>query len=125
MATIKQKKTAIKTLENLGNSNPLTKGQILAEVGYSRAITKNPDQVFETTGYKKELEELKKERKIDKESRLKKLADIFWGEDKRSVLQANKEIALMLGDYAEQTTKVISLFGAIDRLKKKESEETN
>lgn len=117
MPTIKQKQTAEKTLENIGKHNPLTKGQVLAQVGYSKAIVKNPKAVYETAGYKEALDDILTENKIDKNSRLKRLADIFWGKSTREALGANKEITLMLGEYAEKETKMIGLFSTINRVK--------
>lgn len=101
MATILQEKAALKTFESIGNNIPTTKEKILVESGYSPKTAKgNAKEVFESEGYKESLEELLKENKIDKNSRLKKLAEIFYSTDKRSSIAANQEISKMLGDYA-------------------------
>ncbi len=51
MATDKQKRGVMKTLENIGNSKPLSQGKILEAVGYSKAIAKNPQMVVESKGW--------------------------------------------------------------------------
>ena len=117
MSTLKQKETAKITLENIGIKAPKTKGVILREVGYSEAITKNPKEVYETRGYKTAEKELLIENKIDKNSRLKRLSEIFWDKDKRSCLGANKEITLMLGEYADKTLKISSIDTMLDDLR--------
>jgi hypothetical protein len=108
--TIKQRKTAQKTLENIGNDKPATKGQILAQVGYSKAIQENPQMVYNTRGYKEAEKEILMKYRIDKNSRLERLADIFWDKDKRSAISANQEISKMLGDYQEKEGKMIGFF---------------
>jgi len=53
-----------------------------------------------------EIQRLLKEEKIDKNSRLKRLAKIFnSSKDTRGVIEANKEITKMLGEY-EQVQRV-------------------
>lgn len=117
MPTLKQKQTAIKTLENIGNPNPpKTKGQILNEVGYSDGIQKNPKEVYDTAGYKEAQDKLLKDNKIDFSNRLKKLGNIFWDKDKRASISANQEISKMLGEYKQQEGKVIALFDKIGGL---------
>jgi len=115
MSTLKQIETAEKTLENIGNPNPLTKGEILEQVKYSPAIQKNPKAVYDTAGYKKAEDKLLKDKKIDFNSRLSRLAEIFHDKDKRAVLGANKEITSMLGEYKQTDVKAVALF---DRLEK-------
>lgn len=58
---------------------------------------------------KENLEQLLKRKKIDKHSRLDKLADIFYDKDKRSSIAANQEIAKMLGDYAPVKQEITEL----------------
>jgi len=84
MATIKKEKAAQFFLENIGKNKPLPKGKILELAGYPPSIQKNPKAVFESKGYKKSLKKLLAEYKIDKQSRLKRLAQIFWSKDKRA-----------------------------------------
>ena len=110
MPTLKQRRTAEKTLENIGKPKPLTKGAILAQVGYSKAIQKNPKAVYDTAGYKQAEQEILIKYKIDKNSRLKRLAEIFYDKDKRAAIAANQEISKMQGDYKDKEIKAIGLF---------------
>ena len=116
MPTIKQKETASKRLENVGKKAPKTKGQILREVGYSEGIVKNPKKVFDTKGYKKAESKLLKKLKIDFNSRLNKLADVFHDSDKRATISANVEITKMLGEYKQGDSRVVGLFEKIGNL---------
>lgn len=116
MSTLKQKITAEKTIENIGNPQKKTAGQILAEAGYSKAIQKNPSAVFNTAGYKEAEAEILLKYKIDKNSRLERLAEIFWDKDKRSAIAANQEISKMQGDYDAKEVNVKGIFGVIDKL---------
>lgn len=56
MPTVRQKNAVTKTLENIGNSNPKTKGEILLESGYPPSIAKNPQIVEESKGFKELME---------------------------------------------------------------------
>lgn len=56
MGTLRQKKAAKLTLESIGTANRKTKGQIVLEAGYSPATATNPQEVFDTQGFKEELE---------------------------------------------------------------------
>lgn len=51
-----QKKAAILALENIGLDKPLTKGQILKKAGYSDAIAKNPDIIWNSIGFNELLD---------------------------------------------------------------------
>ena len=115
MPTLKQTETAKITLDNIGNPTPLTKGQILEQVKYSSAIQKNPKAVYDTEGYKKAEETLLKDKGIDFNARLTRLAEIFHDKDKRAVLGANKEITSMLGEYKQQDVKAVALFDKLEK----------
>lgn len=56
MATLRQKKAAKITLESIGTTNKMTKGEIVIEAGYSPAMATNPQEVFDSKGFKEELE---------------------------------------------------------------------
>lgn len=56
MATLRQKKAARIVLDSLGGPNKITKGQVLAEAGYTGKTLLNPQEVFNTQGFKEELE---------------------------------------------------------------------
>ena len=117
MATIKQKRAAKKTLENMGNNEPATIGDILIDSGYSEmTATHNPKEITESEGYINELDKLLKEEGIDRNSRLKVMAKILYSEDKRSAIGANKEITNMLGEYAPSKIQVESAFQERNRV---------
>jgi len=122
MATLKQKKTAEIYMENYGTTPIMTKGEILAQVGYTKATQKNPASVFESKGYQQSIKELTFQYGIDKASRLKLLAEIMNDrnkdgtlKDKRAVIEANKETTKMLGEY-EQVIKTQELESQQDEI---------
>lgn len=52
MPTLKQKKLVKAIVENLGKGKkPKSKGQLMKEVGYSEAQSKNPNQIIESKGF--------------------------------------------------------------------------
>lgn len=51
MATELQRRAVELALENIGLKRPLTKQQILLKAGYSKAIAKNPDIVWDSIGF--------------------------------------------------------------------------
>lgn len=55
MATVKQKKAALETLEVVRNGKSATKGEILRNADYSKNISEQPSRVLESKGYKEEL----------------------------------------------------------------------
>jgi len=110
MSTIKQAKAVNLLLDNVRNPSPMTKEQILIEAGYKK-ISKQPSRVFESKG----VQDLLKENKIDYNSRLKRLSQIFYDKDKRASLGANKEITSMLGEYKQTDVKAVALFDKIEK----------
>lgn len=56
MATEMQKRAVEATLENIGRERPISKQNILRKAGYSEAIAKNPDMVFESKGFQELLD---------------------------------------------------------------------
>ena len=56
MATLKQKKAAKITLEVVRNPIKTTKGEILRAADYSPKVSHQPSRVFESKGFKQELE---------------------------------------------------------------------
>ena len=52
--------------------------------------------------------------KIDFNSRLKRLAEIFYTKSTREALGANKEITNMLGEYKQVEGKVAEMFDNTD-----------
>lgn len=55
MATTKQKKVAKLIIENLELDKPLTSGQMLEKVGYSKGIAESPSRVMQSEGVQEEL----------------------------------------------------------------------
>lgn len=53
--TQRQKKVAKLIVENMSSTNPLNKGEILADVGYSIGMQKQPSVVIESDGVQNEL----------------------------------------------------------------------
>lgn len=51
-----QKKAAEITLEKVRKSKKISKGQILMEAGYTKNVSEQPQKVFDTEGFKEELE---------------------------------------------------------------------
>ena len=114
MATLKQTTAFKKVLENIGNGNPQTAGEILVKSGYSKAISKNPKMVFESKGW----QQLKKE--AENQGIIKEIFDtyieVLRGKDTRSRLLAAKDLATMFEMFPEQKTKIMGLFGNISSL---------
>lgn len=99
--TLRQMEAAKLVLENAAGGLKKDKRTILKEAGYTVMTSEtNTDSVFNSEGFKNAIKELTAALNIDKDSRLLKLAHIFWSSGSRETLEANKEIAKMLGDYA-------------------------
>jgi len=121
MSTLKQRTAATKTYESLGGDKKTkTIGEILRECNYSIKTSENPAMITKSEGYKTELEKLLKENKIDKNSRLKRMAEILYDKDKRSSIAANGEISKMLGDYAPVKQEIDDLRDKREELVKPE-----
>lgn len=116
--TIRQKRAAEEIVSNKHNSV----GSALKEAGYSDSIAHNPHLVTGAKGFKDYLTKLK----LDKDSRLKRLSEIFYADDKRSALGANREITKMLGEYAPTKFQDMTPKDAFDKVIKeiKVNEET-
>jgi hypothetical protein len=115
--TIRQKKAAIKTFEEYGKKKPMSIGAILIDSGYPETTAHGrPSSVTDSAGYKETLKKLLERTKIDKNSRLERLAEIFYDDDKRSALGAGDQITKILGEYKENKTKAIALFEKIEQL---------
>lgn len=54
MATVRQRKAIQKMSENIGNQSA---GEILRRAGYSESVSKTPNRVFKTKGWKQLMEE--------------------------------------------------------------------
>ena len=99
--TLQQQKAAEIALESVLNGNKKTKKAIVMEAGYPEVIGRNPSKVFESEGFKNAIKELSAALNIDKDSRLLRLAQLFWtSKTVRDAVEVNKEISKMQGDYA-------------------------
>ena len=116
MATIKQENLARAMLENIGTGGKMTKGELLIKAGYSKNMSKQPERILKAEGVKQTLEGLMRELGIDKNSRLKVLKKIFYSKDKRAVLEANKEITKMAGEYAPNQIQIQNAFQSRDEV---------
>lgn len=58
MGTLMQAKAAKLTVEKVRKTGKLAKGEIIREVGYSEAVSLQPQKVFNTEGFKEELAKL-------------------------------------------------------------------
>lgn len=58
MATNRQKRVVDKIVEKVRNDEPIVKGEILREAGYSEAVSIVPKKVFESKGLKELLAEV-------------------------------------------------------------------
>jgi len=99
--------------EMVENGKALTKGQILAEVPYSKAVIDHPKRVFESKGW----EELKKE--AEKKGIILEIFTMFYEilrdkKDKRARLEAGKTMAQFFDMFPEQKTKIMGLFGRLN-----------
>lgn len=123
MPSEKQIILAKKFLENMGNNNPKTKGELMLEVGYSETTSKNPYMIFNSKGFKKNTEGFLEDIGLDKSSRLCILSEIAHDrnesgqlKDKRAVIAALAEANKMMGDY---TPTEISLSPKIQKSREK------
>lgn len=97
MPTLKQKTAFTKMVENIGNANPKTMGEILLESGYSEAISKSPDKVVKSKAWNEMLSE------IDDEPLIKNLNSMALDKkDKRASLQATDMLLKLKGRYPNQ-----------------------
>jgi hypothetical protein len=105
--TQKQKKVAAKLVENLTVDNPKSAGEILDNIGYSKAIVKNPKMILESEGVKTELIALG----FDPENAKKVVGEILDNEanEPRDRLKAAEQVFKVHGSYAAEKTINLSL----------------
>jgi len=96
----RQRAAARLFLEAKAKGEELTNKELAKRAGYVENM--NPWDITQRLGFKVAVEELAEELHIDKKSRLTRLSDIFWREKPKDAIEANKEIAKMLGDYAPE-----------------------
>lgn len=99
-AITKNPTEAVRRVYNLGSKGGSKTKEQEQETSSSIATEK-----MRKPAIREKIEQLLKGLRIDKASRLKKLASIFYDEDKRSSIEANKEITKMTGEY-EQVNRV-------------------
>ena len=105
MATIRQRKAAQIFKETLESKNNLEKGEILEISGYSAAIQKNPQYVFESEGFKEALEELGFSLKAADMT----VAKILRTGKEENQLRASEQIYKRLGGYAAEKHDIRTL----------------
>lgn len=99
--TIKQQRAFNIMNEKLVNGGrDLKKSIILREAGYSEAIVKNPDRVFNSLYFQEALAQ------IDDRMILNKIEEIALSEDKRTALEGCKEIMKLKSRYPATTLRI-------------------
>ena len=106
-ATLKQKKVAKEIVRNLNIDKPKTAGEILENIGYSKAIAKNPKMVLESEGVQTELKALGFDIEIAKSV----VAEILQDEtiEPQHRIKAASEVFKVTGAYAAEKHVNISL----------------
>ena len=101
MPTIKQEKLAKTYLEELKSDKPRSKGVIMRESGYADNTAIKPIQVFASKGFQEILSEVDDNRIIKKWNK--------WAlqeKDRRTSLEAGKEIMKLKGRYPKEQTEI-------------------
>lgn len=107
--TLKQIKAAEVAVDSVVTNKNLTKKEILRQAGYAPSKLGNPHQVFNSEGFKRAVKELSQALMIDKDSRMLRLAQIFWEGDAKDAIRANQELSKMQGDYLPTQTELRDL----------------
>ena len=63
------------------------------------------------------IDELLQELHLDKNSRIKRLGEIFYSTDIRSALGAGDQLGRLIGDVAQPETKILNIFADLDKLR--------
>lgn len=110
MSTLQQKKVAKRIVEAMKSDVPVTGGDILENVGYSKAIVKNPKMVLESAGVKEALNELG----FNEQSAKKVVEEIMLDSDvePNARLKATDQVFKVHGSYAPE--KSVSLNMTVD-----------
>ena len=101
MVTLKQKIAFKKTLESLKSGHPKTKGKILLESGFSKAVSERPSQVYNSRAFEIMLA------KIDDSKIVERWYD--WATtdgDKRVALEAGDKIMKLKNRYPRETIDI-------------------
>ncbi len=100
MATIRQKRLARATIENIQATEPLNKQQLVASVGYSEIVAyKKATEILESKGVQEELKKLG----FDPDSAREVVAEILLaGENDTVKLKAADMIFKVHGTYAAE-----------------------
>lgn len=115
MATIRQKKLAVKIIENAKSTEKMTAGQMLENVGYKPSVAKHkPSEILEAVGVQDALEELG----FDGDSAKKVVKSILQKGKEENRLKAADMIFKVTGDYApEKHAVAIAEIAPNERLK--------
>ena len=105
MSTIGQKRAALRTKEAIEKQESISGGEILEFSGFSEAIQKNPQVVFNSPGFKKALEDLG----FSLTAADLTVAKVLRTGRDESQLNAAKEIYKRLGGYAPERSVNLNL----------------
>jgi hypothetical protein len=117
MASVKQRRAAEKSLENMEAKDPKTKGEILVESGYSETIARVPKKVYDSKGFREILDEID-DKAIIRKWEMWALADT----DKRNALDAGKEIMKLKNRYPKEKLDIDLITRRNELLKRPETE---
>lgn len=119
MATIKQSKAITKTLESIGNKQPINIGKIMLESGYSKSMAKNPQVLTNSIAWTKAMKDINWGKQLQQ---VEQLGDIEQNSDKDNALKA-KDMLFKLGDkYPKGETKIIGIFNKIESISEPDKE---
>ena len=108
MGTIKQKLVARELKETIETGVPKTGGEILENIGYSKAIQKNPKMILESEGVREELKKIG----INVEEVDSVVRTILLGAEKDTdKLKAGDMIYKRLGSYANESKMADAMLG--------------
>jgi hypothetical protein len=121
MSTINQEKAALRVKEAIERKELTTGGEILESIGYSKAIAKNPQMVFESKGFKEALERLG----FSIEAADLTVAKVLRTGKDENKLRAAAEVYKRFGAYSPEKHehKVLSISKVLDELETDERPE--
>jgi hypothetical protein len=113
MATTKQRKAIAKTIERLGNNQPVIMGEVMLEAGYSKAMANNPQQLTTSKAWNETMKGIDWGKQL---RQVEEMGDSELNEDKDNCLKA-KDMLFKIGDkYPKGETKIIGIFNKIEAI---------
>lgn len=101
MSTMKQRKVKDIYLEEMQKDKPDTMGNILRRVGYAENTAIKPTQVFQSQGFQEMLAEIDDNRIVKKWTKW-----ALQDKDRRTSLEAGKEIMKLKNRYPKEQTEI-------------------